>query len=179
MATSRIMAETVESSRVTSHGDLSHHGGNCPVESHHMATTLIRGTSVESHSRHRANSHIRRRHMSSRVESHHMVTSRITAETVQSSHRESDLLHNGGNCRVESSRVESSRVTSHGDRPIASWRKLSSRVTSHGDYERGIAGHTEWGRGIEMQKPSVSRHQSIITRKTVASTPSVCPSIHS
>ena len=50
--TSRIMAETVESSHRAS--DLSHHGGTCRVESHHI-------TSHHITSHHMATSRIRRR----------------------------------------------------------------------------------------------------------------------
>jgi len=37
----------VESSHITSHGDLSYHGGNCRVESHHMVTSRIMAETVE------------------------------------------------------------------------------------------------------------------------------------
>jgi hypothetical protein len=84
METSSITAETVESRRVTSHGDrpLASGGGICRVESHHRATSIIASRTAEP------------------------VSSRVTSHGDLSHHGDGPLaLHDGGNC-VEASRVE-------------------------------------------------------------------------
>jgi hypothetical protein len=111
-------AAYVESRNITSHGDLSYHGGNCRVDSSRVESSHITWRPLVS-----------LRKLSSRFESHHITWRPLVSRRKLSSRFESHHItwrplvsRRKLSRRGEAHHMVTSRII---------WRKLSSRVESH------------------------------------------------